>query len=94
MFSQLDASSLSKYVGKKIGRQPLTNRYVQLGVAVGIAASVGFIAREVYRLIRVRRQAKESAAHVDAVHDKALKGSFPASDPPASQFFDIPVNRQ
>ncbi len=30
----------------------------------------------------------------DRVHDKSLKDSFPASDPPASQYFDIPANRQ
>jgi hypothetical protein len=30
----------------------------------------------------------------DIAHDKTLKDSFPASDPPASQFFDIPVNRR
>ncbi|HEY8537926.1 MAG TPA: hypothetical protein VIL28_03605 [Steroidobacteraceae bacterium] len=26
--------------------------------------------------------------------DNALKGTFPASDPPASHYYDIPVNRQ
>ena len=30
----------------------------------------------------------------DRLRDKTLKDSFPASDPPASQYFDIPSNRQ
>ena len=94
MFTHIDTSSLKKYVGKKIGRRTHSNAFLKFGAAVGIAASVGFIAREVYRLAQARRKTKESEAHVDATHDKALKGSFPASDPPASQFFDIPVNRQ
>jgi hypothetical protein len=32
--------------------------------------------------------------HVEKIRDKTLKDSFPASDPPASQYFDIPINRQ
>jgi hypothetical protein len=94
MFTHIDTSSLKKYVGKKIGRRSHTNSFVKLGVAVGVAASLGFFARELYRLAQARRKTKESEAHVDATHEKALKGSFPASDPPASQYFDIPVNRQ
>ena len=32
--------------------------------------------------------------HKEDVLDKSLDESFPASDPPASQDFDIPVNRR
>lgn len=37
--------------------------------------------------------ARQNRRHVEQLRDKSLKDSFPASDPPASQFFDIPVNR-
>jgi hypothetical protein len=30
----------------------------------------------------------------EAAVDKTLKDTYPASDPPASRYFDIPVNRQ
>jgi hypothetical protein len=94
MFTYKDANKLGnkvgKYVTRKIGRKPATNQYVKLGVVFGVAAAVGFVAREIYRRVQIIK----SQGHVDAVHDKTLKGSFPASDPPASQYFDIPVNRQ
>ena len=89
-----NASGLRKYVETKLGRRPPTNRFVTLAVAFGAAAAVGYFVRELYLLAQARRQTKKSEAHVDATHEKALKGSFPASDPPASQYFDIPVNRQ
>jgi len=39
-----------------------------------------------------RRSGQE--ASVEETLDKSLDDSFPASDPPATQDFDIPVNRQ
>jgi len=47
-----------------------------------------------FSLFKRQRHRKRREAHVEKVHDKTLKDSFPASDPPASQYFDIPVNRQ
>jgi hypothetical protein len=86
--------SLGKYVGKKPGKNLLTTRYVKIGAIAGIvgiaAVAIGFVARDIYR----RSQNSKSQGRVDAVRDKTLKDSFPASDPPASQYFDIPVNRQ
>jgi hypothetical protein len=38
--------------------------------------------------------AAERDASVERTIDKSLKDTFPASDPPASQYFDIPANRQ
>lgn len=32
--------------------------------------------------------------HADDLRDESLDESFPASDPPASQNFDIPANRR
>lgn len=37
---------------------------------------------------------ERTSATTDRRRDKTLKDSFPASDPPSSQYFDIPVNRQ
>jgi hypothetical protein len=52
------------------------------------------VARGIYRYVQSQRQLTKAKGRVESVHDKTLKDSFPASDPPASQFFDIPVNRQ
>jgi hypothetical protein len=86
--------SLGKYVGEKLGRSPPTSNYVKIGAVVsviGIAAvAIGFVARDIYR----RSKISKSLGRVEAVRDKTLKDSFPASDPPASQYFEIPVNRQ
>ena len=68
----------------------LRTNYVGLGVTFGLAAALGYVARRFY----VYRQECKCAQQTDATLDKTLKDSFPASDPPASQFFDIPVNRQ
>ena len=68
----------------------LRSQYIGLGVTFGLAAALGYVARRFY----VYAQECKCARQTDAVHDKSLKDSFPASDPPASQFFDIPVNRQ
>jgi len=39
------------------------------------------------------RETRE-VAKADPEVDKTLKDSFPASDPPASRYFDIPENRR
>jgi hypothetical protein len=44
--------------------------------------------------LRERWAVQKTTARTESVADKTLKDSFPASDPPASQYFDIPVNRQ
>ena len=106
MFAHINADSLSKnlgknlgkslgkYVGKKMGRKSPSARYVKIGAIVGVAgiaaAAIGFLARGIYRPV----QSSKSHGQVEATRDKTLKDSFPASDPPASQYFDIPVNRQ
>jgi len=86
--------SLGKYVGKKMGRRSPGVHYAKIGAVVGLvgiaAAGIGLIARGIYR----QAQNSKSQGRVEAVRDKTLKDSFPASDPPASQYFDIPANRQ
>jgi hypothetical protein len=57
---------------------------------LGVAASGAYLAFNYCKRSRVTKQHKQ----VEKVRDKTLKDSFPASDPPASQFYDIPVNRR
>jgi hypothetical protein len=54
---------------------------------VGMAAG-GLLALACSANARCKRQ------HSDELRDDSLDESFPASDPPASQDFDIPVNRR
>jgi hypothetical protein len=44
-------------------------------------------------MVRRWRSRQEVAASEPAV-DKTLKDTYPASDPPASRYFDIPENRR
>jgi hypothetical protein len=64
--------------------------HVALGCALG--ASLGVLG---YFLMRDRRfrWSRGADRHTDEMRDKTLKDTYPASDPPASQFFDIPANR-
>jgi hypothetical protein len=59
-------------------------------VVVGLAVTSGLLIMNLMSRAAQRKAQKS----VEARRDKTLKESFPASDPPASQFFDIPVNRQ
>ena len=44
-------------------------------------------------MIFLRRKEPVHTPRVEKRRDDALKETFPASDAPASQYFDIPVNR-
>ena len=72
-------------------RIPTLNRRTTpiLAMALGVGAAVGLIAWTTYQ----RSLRRNGHRRVEAARDKTLKDSFPASDPPASQYFDIPVNR-
>jgi hypothetical protein len=45
---------------------------------------------------RLRRRALQRRCTIETeqCRDNALDHTFPASDPPATQYFDIPVNRR
>jgi hypothetical protein len=58
-----------------------------LGAAVLIAAPA-------CRGIARRWRLKHPLARSEPAIDKQLKDTYPASDPPASRYFDIPVNRR
>lgn len=98
MSAYIDTDSIRKYVDRKLGRRSaaatLGSDLAKIGALVGIAAAAGVVARGIYRYVQSQRQLTKAKGRVESVHDKTLKDSFPASDPPASQFFDIPVNRQ
>jgi hypothetical protein len=66
---------------------------IRILAVVGIGAVAGVAAWAWTRYSRMREVVKQHQQG-EKVHDKTLKDSFPASDPPASQYFDIPVNRQ
>lgn len=54
-------------------------------VAFFVAATFSYGVRR-FRQVRLRR-------HEDRLLDLSIDGTFPASDPPASQYFGTPVNR-
>ena len=58
-----------------------------LGAAVLIAAPA-------CRGIARRWRRKHPVARTERAIDKQLKDTYPASDPPASRYFDIPINRR
>ena len=64
-------------------------RVAHIALGFGLATSLGLIA---FSLLRTR-STQRAQGHTDDVRDRSLKGTFPASDPPASQYFGIPVNR-
>jgi hypothetical protein len=57
---------------------------------IGLAVASGVIIRKVLQQARSTHQTHKA----EQQRDKTLKDTYPASDPPASQYFDIPVNRQ
>ncbi len=68
-----------------------SRRAIETALLIGAAA---LIAAPVYRGIKRRMQSRQTRSTVEPAIDKQLKDTFPASDPPASRYFDIPVNRR
>jgi hypothetical protein len=67
-------------------------RYIHFALGCGLAAALGLIAF-MFTRNRKLRSSLGSRGHMDEVRDTTLKDTFPASDPPASQYFGIPANR-
>jgi hypothetical protein len=65
----------------------LAEKVFVLGVLALVAAPVLKRWFKRYREMSYRENVQEPAL------DKTLKDSYPASDPPASQYYDIPTNR-
>jgi hypothetical protein len=87
--STLTGEALEEGQSTAIGSLPRT----VLGSKV-IVASIALLAGwAVAKLIQVDRRLRD-IRKMEKRHNRTLKESFPASDPPASQYFDIPKNRQ
>lgn len=61
---------------------------------VALLSAAVLIAAPACRGIARRWRSKQSHAKSDLAIDAQLNGTYPASDPPASHYFDIPVNRR
>ena len=59
-----------------------------------LLGALALIAMPAINSIARRWRVKHPLAHAEKAIDKSLKDSFPASDPPGSRYFDIPVNRR
>lgn len=70
-----------------------TSQKAALGGAIALVAAPAI--RLLATNLRRRRAASDQPkAKSEAAIDKTLKDTYPASDPPASRYFDIPANRQ
>jgi hypothetical protein len=58
------------------------------------AGAATLLALPVVQKMTRRWRARRPTATQEPAIDKTLKDSYPASDPPASRYFDIPVNRR
>ncbi len=61
---------------------------------VALLSAVALIAVPAYRGIARRWRLRHPLARSEPAIDEQLKDTYPASDPPASRYFDIPVNRR
>lgn len=61
--------------------------------SVALLGAIALIATPAITSFARRWRAKQNVAQSEPAIDKTLKDTFPASDPPASRYFDIPENR-
>jgi hypothetical protein len=61
---------------------------------IALVGAVALIATPLIRSLLERRRSDQFAAIEEPAIDKTLKDTYPASDPPASRYFDIPENRR
>jgi hypothetical protein len=62
--------------------------------ALAVAGAVALIAIPAIKRLSRRWTINHPEAGKEPAIDKSLKDTYPASDPPASRYFDIPVNRR
>ena len=62
--------------------------------ALALAGAVALIALPAIKRLSRRWNIEHPQAKKEPAIDKSLKDTYPASDPPASRYFDIPVNRR
>lgn len=68
--------------------------YPKVLAALAIAGAVALIAAPMIRKLSRRRAIAHPEARSEPAIDESLKETYPASDPPASRYVDIPVNRR
>jgi hypothetical protein len=61
---------------------------------LALLSAAVLITMPAYKGIARRWRLRHPVAKSEPAVDKQLKDTFPASDPPASRYFDIPVNRR
>jgi hypothetical protein len=61
---------------------------------VALFGAIALIAAPAVKGVLRRWRVKHPVAHSEPSIDKSLKDTYPASDPPASRYFDIPENRK
>jgi hypothetical protein len=61
---------------------------------LALLGALALIAAPAIKSISRRWRVRPPAALSEPAIDKALKDTYPASDPPASRYFDIPENRK
>jgi hypothetical protein len=61
---------------------------------VALLSAAILIAVPAYKGIARRWRLRHPRASSERAIDKQLKDTYPASDPPASRYFDIPANRR
>ena len=61
---------------------------------IALLSAAVLIAAPAYRGIARRWRLKHPRAKSERAIDKQLEDTYPASDPPAPRYFDIPVNRR
>ena len=61
---------------------------------IALLGALGLILSPAMKGISSRWRKKRPTALKDTAVDDSIKDTFPASDPPASRYFDIPVNRR
>lgn len=59
-----------------------------------LLAAAALLAWPAARSIARRWRVRHPKAECEPAIDKALKDTYPASDPPASRYVDIPINRR
>jgi len=61
---------------------------------VFLMGAIALIAAPAVKGVLRRWRVKHPVANEEQSIDKSLKDTYPASDPPASRYFDIPENRR
>jgi hypothetical protein len=61
---------------------------------LALVGAVALIAAPAITTLLRRWRSRQELAATEPAVDKTIKDSYPASDPPASRYFDIPENRR